>query len=66
MSTSCVKCGGTGWYAYDATHSKPCEACCEHGKGWFLLLDHYGADNGRYACKAGCGTVRDVEPEEIW
>ena len=54
----CVKCGGRGWYNYDENHGKPCEICCKHDKGWWELQEHYGADNGKWACRAGCGKLR--------
>lgn len=56
--TTCPKCQGTGWYAYDHNHSTVCEQCCSHSQGWFLLSEHY-MDAGKWCCKAGCGTVRD-------
>jgi len=59
----CEKCGGAGSYMYDENHGKPCEACCDHSEGWFLLRIHYGESNGKYACKKGCGETR--WPEEI-
>jgi hypothetical protein len=47
---------------YDNNHGKPCEVCCLHDKGWWLLKEHYGKDNGKWCCKAGCGfTVRMVD-----
>ena len=54
--TSCVKCNGTGWYSYDHNHSKPCEVCCLHDQGVWLLTEHYH-NAGMWCCKAGCGEV---------
>ena len=56
----CPKCGGKGWYSYDDNHGKPCELCCPHDNGWFELREHYGERNGKFACGAGCGEVRDT------
>ena len=55
----CEKCGGTGSYMYDHNHGKPCEACCTHPGGWWVLSEAYGASDERYAaCKSpGCGTT---------
>ena len=58
----CKKCSGTGQYIYDEHHIKPCEICCKHSDGWWKLEQHYGNDNGKYACKKGCGTVVDNLP----
>lgn len=52
--TTCVKCGDTGWYAYDHNHSKICDACCTHNQGVWLLTHHY-RDAGEWCCRAGCG-----------
>lgn len=58
----CPKCGGTGWYPYDHNHSTVCEKCCKHDKGYWLLEEHYGKDNGRWCCKAGCGRTLKENP----
>jgi hypothetical protein len=58
----CPKCHGTRWYAYDKNHSKPCEVCCKHDAGWWLLKEHYGENNNKWCCRVGCGTVREMEP----
>jgi hypothetical protein len=42
---------------YDEHHSTICDLCCDHDRGWWLLKEHYGKDNGKYACKNGCGTT---------
>jgi hypothetical protein len=52
---ACRKCGGAGWYSYDHNHSKPCDECCLHNQGVWLLLEYYGAKNWHWCCKAGCG-----------
>ena len=62
---TCPKCHGTGWYQYDDTLIKKCDACCAHDQGWVELTDGFagyvaGADNR--CCRAGCGTMyRDME-----
>lgn len=61
-STECPRCGGTGRYAYDHNHTKPCEVCCAHDKGWWLMQNDYGENNGRWACMAGCGEIVDIPP----
>lgn len=60
----CPKCNDTSWYHYDSNHAKKCEACCKHGQGWWLLKDHYGADNGKWCCRAGCGHTVTDKPKE--
>jgi hypothetical protein len=60
----CEKCKGAGQYMYDENHIKPCEVCCTHSEGWWKLEDNYGDDNGKYACKNGCGTLVEKEPKE--
>jgi len=62
MNKECEKCYGKGSYMYDENHAKPCEVCCTHSQGWWKLEEHYGDDNGKYACKNGCGTVVEKEP----
>ena len=49
---------------YDENHIKPCEACCTHPDGWWKLEKNYGSDNGKYACKKGCGTLMTDPPSE--
>ncbi len=48
---------------YDENHVKPCEVCCTHSDGWWKLEKHYGSDNGKYACKKGCGTIVNTAPK---
>ena len=62
-SEVCEKCKGTGRYAYDEQHIKPCEACCVHSDGWWKLDKRHGEDAGKYACKIGCGTLQDSTPQ---
>lgn len=50
----CKKCKGTGWYKYDYWHSKPCEVCCKHDKGSWLLTE-YHSHTGEWCCLGGCG-----------
>ncbi len=61
---TCEKCCGTRQYMYDENHIKPCEACCDHPDGWWKMEQHYGEDNGKYACKRGCGTIIDQLPDD--
>jgi hypothetical protein len=42
-------------YQYDHNHSTICDACCPHDEGWWLLMEHYNYDNGKYCCRRGCG-----------
>lgn len=58
-SKVCKKCNDTGRYAYDDQHIKPCDACCMHSDGWWKLDKRHGKDASKYACKIGCGTLRD-------
>ena len=50
---------------YDENHIKPCEVCCTHPDGWWKMEDSYGENNGKYACKKGCGTVVESIPSNI-
>jgi len=61
----CPKCHGTGVYRYDDRHAAICDACCKHNQGWWQLEGAYGLDNGRWACKAGCGVIVDTPPLEL-
>lgn len=61
----CPSCLGSGVYRYDERHMAVCKACCKHGQGWWLLEGAYGPDNGRWACKAGCGVIVDDPPLEL-
>jgi hypothetical protein len=31
--------------------------------GWWLLEKHYGDDNGKWCCRAGCGKKLDEKPD---
>jgi hypothetical protein len=44
---------------FDENHIQTCDACCTHSEGWWKLEKRYGSDNGKYACKRGCGTIAD-------
>lgn len=55
----CKKCNNTGYYMYDEIHSTACPDCCKHAKGYWMLLDHYGVNNGKMCCLAGCGHMVD-------
>ena len=61
----CHKCQGTGVYRQDERHMRICDLCCRHNQGWWLLEGSYGADNGRWACKAGCGIIVDAPPPTL-
>ncbi|ARR55181.1 hypothetical protein HY78_17890 [Rhizorhabdus wittichii DC-6] len=61
----CPKCLGTGTYRYGERRLAICDLCCRHNRGWWQLEGAYGADNGRWACKAGCGLVLDTPPSEL-
>lgn len=61
----CPKCHGTGVIRRDARHAAVCDLCCKHNQGWWLLEGSYGEDNGRWACKAGCGLIVDEPPLEL-
>lgn len=61
----CVKCGGTGVYSVNPDRTAICDRCCKHNVGWWQLEGGYGPDNGRWACKAGCGTIVDRPPAEL-
>ena len=61
----CMKCSGTGIYDVDADHTAVCDLCCKHNVGWWRLEGFYGSDNGRWACKAGCGLIVDKPPSEL-
>jgi hypothetical protein len=61
----CPKCQGTGVYRRDERHVAICDACCKHNQGWWQLEGAYGPDNGRWACKAGCGIIVDAPPLEL-
>ena len=58
----CPKCHGAGVYPYSDRSTAICDRCCKHNQGWWLLEGAYGADNGRWACKAGCGVIVDAPP----
>lgn len=49
---------------YDENHIKPCEECCTHPDGWWKMENHYGKENGKFACKRGCGTIIDDFPDD--
>lgn len=58
----CAKCSGTGVYHCGEGQLGVCDLCCKHNQGWWRLEAAYGADNGRWACKAGCGVIVDTPP----
>lgn len=59
---NCKKCSGTGWYQYTnygTPHSTVCHECCDHTGGFWLLEKHYGENNGKLCCIAGCGFTKE-------
>ena len=61
----CRKCNGSGVYHLQQKRLAICDRCCKHNQGWWLLEGSYGPDNGRWACKAGCGHIVDTLPLEL-
>jgi ribosomal protein S27AE len=55
----CPKCLGTGSFMYDRNHRTVCDRCCTHNMGWWKLEKHYGDNNGKMCCSAGCGRTKD-------
>lgn len=62
---ACPQCGGSGVYRLDDRRLAICDRCCRHNQGWWQLEGAYGRDNGRWACKAGCGAIVDEPPPEL-
>ena len=60
----CVRCEGKGWYHYDELHSKPCEVCCDHRDGVWVL-GPYHRDPGHYCCLSGCGETWPTEADYL-
>jgi hypothetical protein len=58
----CPICHGTGVYRYSGRNMAICDSCCKHNQGWWQLEGAYGPNNGRWACKVGCGTILDTPP----
>jgi hypothetical protein len=63
--SGCPKCKGTGSYMYDHNHGTICDLCCRHNQGYWQLLEHYGADNGKWCCVAGCGFKIETDPDVL-
>lgn len=61
----CDKCRGTGVYPFSSRTLAICDACCPHRQGWWQLEGAYGINNGRWACKAGCGLIVDAPDLEL-
>ncbi len=59
LKADCPKCHGKGWYSYSDNHGKPCEACCQHDRGWFPTAKKFHGREG-FLCKAGCGEFRET------
>lgn len=60
----CKRCNGVGTYLYNENHIQQCEICCTHLDGWWKLEKNYGDDNGKYACKRGCGILIKNLPDD--
>lgn len=61
----CIKCLGTGQYKYSThgtLHFTICDLCCKHDRGWWMLREHYGKNNGKWCCRAGCGKTLAEKP----
>jgi ssDNA-binding Zn-finger/Zn-ribbon topoisomerase 1 len=61
----CPRCKGTGMYQYSTTgtpHFTVCDLCCRHNMGWWQLKEHYGENNGKWCCRAGCGKTVNERP----
>jgi hypothetical protein len=61
-SRDCPTCHGAGVYRYSDRSMAICDRCCKHNQGWWQLEGAYGRDNGRWACKLGCGAIVDAPP----
>ena len=61
---TCEKCDDKKYYSYDSNHSKFCELCCKHDEGFWVLEEHYGEQNGKLCCLAGCGYTKEVSQNE--
>ena len=59
---TCHKCNDTGSYMYDENHGTICDLCCKHDQGYWQLHEHYGKNNDKWCCKAGCGHILDKQP----
>jgi hypothetical protein len=58
----CPTCQGAGVYRVNDRAMAICDLCCKHNQGWWQLEGAYGPDNGRWACKLGCGKIVDKPP----
>ena len=61
----CPKCKASGIYQRSDRYLAICDMCCKHNQGWWQLEGGYGADNGRWACKAGCGMIVDAPQPQL-
>jgi hypothetical protein len=61
----CPRCHGQGVYPRSEGSLAICDLCCKHNQGWWRLEGGYGRDNGRWACKAGCGVIVDRPTPEL-
>ena len=62
---NCAKCSGRGVYPRNERSLAICDVCCKHNQGWWLLEGSYGTNNGRWACKVGCGMIIDCPAPEL-
>ena len=56
----CPRCKGAGFYQYTThgtPHAKPCDVCCRHDQGFWLLPEGY-VNQGQHCCTAGCGYTK--------
>lgn len=61
----CPQCGGKHWYRYTTTgthHMCPCDLCCNHDDGLWLLPEGY--QNAGSLCCPNCGKVIEESPAE--
>lgn len=56
----CPECDGSRFVFYDENHARRCRSCCGHDGKYFLLKEHYGENNGKWACMF-CGDLKTEE-----
>ena len=39
--------------------------CCKHEKGYWLLQNRYGKNNGKWLCRSGCGKILERLPDNL-
>lgn len=65
LLSPCKLCNNTGWYHYDHNHKTVCSLCCKHNEGFWQLKNHYGINNERWCCLAGCGFIISFNPDNF-